>query len=217
MIVGYAALQAGAANTQMSEPHTALIAAGVQRLFIDVIASGMPRSQLDAAIEVVGSGDLLVSSTVETLARSTTDLLSIVDRLHAKEAALLVLRVANRLPLDTRTVEGRAMLGALAIINMLEQSGSAPTSMGDAPEPVRPRGRPATAYAQSDEVARLHSEGLRATDIAVRLGIGRASVYRILSQGGSVRQDARPDPQIPADLSRATSLARRLNFGHTAG
>jgi DNA invertase Pin-like site-specific DNA recombinase len=37
-----------------------------------------------------------------------------------------------------------------------------------------------TARRQAAEVARLKAEGVRPSEIAVRLGIGRASVYRVL-------------------------------------
>jgi Helix-turn-helix domain of resolvase len=36
------------------------------------------------------------------------------------------------------------------------------------------------ARAKSDEVIKLNAEGLGATEIATRLGIGRVSVYRVL-------------------------------------
>jgi hypothetical protein len=42
------------------------------------------------------------------------------------------------------------------------------------------RGRAPTARRQSIEVAHLKGDGVRPVDIARRLGIGRASVYRIL-------------------------------------
>jgi predicted DNA-binding transcriptional regulator AlpA len=53
-------------------------------------------------------------------------------------------------------------------------------------EEARPRGRPVTAGNQANEVNRLRAQGLRAVEIAAHLGIGRASVYRILSQGQTV-------------------------------
>lgn len=42
------------------------------------------------------------------------------------------------------------------------------------------KGRKPTAMAKAAEVHRLHTEGIGATEIARRLGIGRASVYRAL-------------------------------------
>src|SRR3712207_2666161 len=44
----------------------------------------------------------------------------------------------------------------------------------------RCKGRKPTARAKAGEVRRLHGQGVRPTEIAKRLGIGRASVYRVL-------------------------------------
>ena len=44
----------------------------------------------------------------------------------------------------------------------------------------RYRGRQPTARAREAEVKALKADGVRPVDIARRLGIGRASVYRIL-------------------------------------
>ena len=46
----------------------------------------------------------------------------------------------------------------------------------------RYKGRVPTARRQAAEVARLKAEGVRPSEIALRLGIGRASVYRVLGE-----------------------------------
>jgi DNA invertase Pin-like site-specific DNA recombinase len=43
------------------------------------------------------------------------------------------------------------------------------------------KGRKATARAKQVDVVRLKAEGLGATETAKRLGLGRASVYRMLA------------------------------------
>jgi len=50
------------------------------------------------------------------------------------------------------------------------------------------KGRKPTARAKSEDVLRLHREGIGASEIAKRTEIGRASVYRILE--GSLGQAA---------------------------
>ena len=42
------------------------------------------------------------------------------------------------------------------------------------------KGRKPTVRAKADEIKRLRDEGLGATEIAKKLGVGRASVYRII-------------------------------------
>ena len=46
----------------------------------------------------------------------------------------------------------------------------------------RYKGRVPTARRQAIEIIRLKAEGVRPSEIAVRLGIGRASVYRVLGE-----------------------------------
>jgi len=51
----------------------------------------------------------------------------------------------------------------------------------------RYQGRVPTARRQAAEVARLKADGVRPSEIASRLGIGRASIYRVLGgQTGGV-------------------------------
>lgn len=224
MLIGYLNLAATQLAAGVSEPHNALIASGVQRLFIDVDLGTGTTPQLDAAMAEIGNGDTLVSPSVDMLARSIGALLDINIRLQARGAALRVLRLAGGMPLDTATAEGRAILGALAVMSLLppaippaavapipsvlaQPQWSAPASMSSH-QPARPRGRPATAGVQANEVTRLRSQGLRAVEIAAHLGIGRASVYRILSQT--------PNTDVPAagrDFTPSSQRARAYS-GH---
>jgi DNA invertase Pin-like site-specific DNA recombinase len=176
-------------------------------MFIDIDLGSGATPQLEAVLAEISAGDTLVSPSVDFMTRSIVGLLDIHSKLDAKGAALRVLQLAGGMPLDTSTAEGRAILGALAVMSALPQpmpvavqqgeakSASAPAFVASAatlaptsPQtftgllPSRPRGRPATAVGQAHEVTRLRSQGLRAVEIAAHLGIGRASVYRILSQ-----------------------------------
>lgn len=46
------------------------------------------------------------------------------------------------------------------------------------------KGRKATARAKSEDIVKLSASGVGPTEIATRLGIGRASVYRVLAMRG---------------------------------
>jgi DNA invertase Pin-like site-specific DNA recombinase len=225
MLIGYLCLTPESLAGGLSAPHNALIAYGVGRLYIDAKTSVEGRPQLGAAFADIAAGDVMVSPTVNTLTDSIAGLLAIHARLDAKGASLRLLELAGGLPLDTATVEGRSILSALAVMNMLPPIAGAarattpPVSAASSspfaalmPHPYeqRPRGRPATAGNQAHEVNRLRAEGLRAVEIAAHLGIGRASVYRILSQGqpGEV---AAPRPERvaePAGMMSARIVGR---------
>jgi DNA invertase Pin-like site-specific DNA recombinase len=85
--------------------------------------------------------------------------------------------------LDTSTPTGRLMfnmLGAIAQFErelMLERQRE---GVAKAKLEGKYKGRKPTARAQAAEVRRLHSESIGATEIAKRLRISRASVYRML-------------------------------------
>ena len=64
----------------------------------------------------------------------------------------------------------------------------------------RYQGRVPTTRRQAAEIIRLRADGVTAREIAVRLGVGRARVYRVLSGGGD----------RVAALSRSALMPRRM-------
>jgi DNA invertase Pin-like site-specific DNA recombinase len=77
------------------------------------------------------------------------------------------------------------MLGAIAQFErelMLERQRE---GIAKAKAEGKYKGRAPTARAKAPQVLRLHSEGIGPTEIAKRIGIGRASVYRILETNRS--------------------------------
>ena len=135
---------------------------------------------MEAALEFVREGDTLTVTKPDRLARSVSDLLAIIARLQAKGVGLRVLSMGGS-EVDTGTPTGRLMLGAVAEFEralMLERQRE---GIAKAKAEGRYKGRAPTARAKQPEVIRLKAEGLRPAEIAKRLGIGRASVYRVLA------------------------------------
>jgi DNA invertase Pin-like site-specific DNA recombinase len=84
-------------------------------------------------------------------------------------------------PIDTSTAAGKAFLDMLSVFAEFETNLRRERQMdGIAKAKAKGvyRGRKATISAE--HINRLKSEGLGGTEIARRLGIGRASVYRLL-------------------------------------
>lgn len=225
MLIGYVCLAPEALAGGLSAPHNALVAYGVGRLYIDVKTTAGGTPQLEAALSEVDTGDVLVSPTVNTLTDCIAGLLAIHRRVDAKNGSLRLLELAGGLPLDTATAEGRAILSALAVMNLLPPIAGAGRGGGSqmptaafraSPGPFaalmpsaseqRPRGRPASAGSQAHEVNRLHAQGLRAVEIAAHLGIGRASVYRILSQGQPGEASAPREGRVSDPAGMMSSL-----------
>jgi DNA invertase Pin-like site-specific DNA recombinase len=98
----------------------------------------------------------------------------------------VALRVLD-LNLDTTTATGRllfTMIGAIAAFErelMLERQRE---GIAKAKAEGRYAGR--TPSINASAVTALHAEGLGASEIAKRLGIGRASVYRLTARGYGV-------------------------------
>lgn len=185
----FAAMQIGYARTSTVEQLAGLEgqdrdlrAAGCERILSERVSSVAARPQLDAALAQLRAGDTLVVTKPDRLARSVADLLALVARIEAAGAALRVLSMGGQ-EVDTRTPTGRlmlTMLGAVAEFErglMLERQRE---GIAKAKAEGKYQGRAPTAQRQAAEVMRLKTEGVRPVDIARRLGMGRASVYRIL-------------------------------------
>ena len=157
-----------------------LKAAGCEKVFAEQVSSTAQREQLEDALEYAREGDTLVVTKLDRLARSVSHLVAIGERLEIKGVALKVLDQA----IDTSTCTGRLMfnmLGAIAQFErelMLERQRE---GIAKAKAEGKYRGRAPTARAKASEVRRLHGEGIGPTEIAKRLGISRASVYRVLN------------------------------------
>src|SRR5215470_12845426 len=114
------------------------------------------------------------------LARSTQHLLAITERLKSKGVGLRVLNLG----LDTSTPTGALLLTMLGAIGQFEREMMLERQregIAKAKSEGKYKGRAATARAKSDDVRRLAEEGIGATEIGRRLGIHRASVYRVLA------------------------------------
>ena len=156
---------------------------GVEKIFSEQISSVAVRSELLAALDYVRDGDTLVVTKLDRLARSTSNLLQIVDQLEEKKVGLKILDFGGS-EIDTKSPTGKltiTMFGAMAQFEremMLERQRE---GIAKAKAEGKYKGRKPTVRVQADEIKRLKSEGVGATEISRKLNIGRASVYRILA------------------------------------
>jgi DNA invertase Pin-like site-specific DNA recombinase len=135
------------------------------------------REELRTVLDFLREGDTLTCTRVDRLARSIGDLQDIVRELKSKGVALKAIEQ----PIDTSTAAGKCFLDMLGVFAEFETNLRRERQM-EGIEAAKLKGvykgRPATIEAAS--IAALKAEGLGATEIAKRLGIGRASVYRVL-------------------------------------
>ena len=183
MNIGYARTSTTEQQAGLDAQLRDLAAAGVDRTFSEQVSSVAQRDQLGAAMDFAREGDTLIVTKPDRLARSTADLLGIVGRLEAKGVGLVVLSMGGQ-RVDTRTATGKLMLTMLAAVAaferdlMLERQRE---GIAKAKGEGRYLGRAPTARRQSDDVLAMLADGVKPTEVAKRMGIGRASVYRIIA------------------------------------
>ena len=151
------------------------------------------RVELQTLLDFVREGDTIYVTRVDRIARSIADLQDILQILKSKGVALK----ATEQPIDTSTPLGKCMLDLLGIFAELE-TNLRRERQTEAIRRIKEidstklkhertyQGRPPTI--NPDEIRQLRDEGLGTTAIAERLGIGRASVYRVLKS--SVQENA---------------------------
>jgi len=182
MHVGYARTSTLDQKAGLEAQERDLARAGCEKVFVEQVSSVdmVKREKLDEAIEFARADDTLVVTKLDRLARSVADLVKITERLEAKGIKLRILDGA----IDTSTANGRLLLNMLSSIAQFEREimlERQREGIAKAKAAGKYKGRKPTAKAKADDVLALHKEGVGATEIAKRLGIGRASVYRILS------------------------------------
>jgi len=156
-----------------------LTAAGCEKIFSEQVSAVGKRPQLEGALEFIREGDTLIVTKLDRLARSTQHLLEIADQVQAKGADLSILNLGA----DTSTATGKlifTIIGAVGAFErelMLERQRE---GVARAKAEGKYKGRKPTARARAAEVHALKADGIRPVEIARRLGIGRASVYRVL-------------------------------------
>lgn len=136
------------------------------------------RTELDLLLEFLRDGDTLVVTRIDRLARSMKDLQDIVHDLKGRGVALR----ATEQPIDTGSAAGKAFLDMLGVFAEFETNLRRERQMeGIAAAKARGVYTGRKPSIDPAEVRRLREvDGLGPAAIAKRLGIGRASVYRVL-------------------------------------
>ena len=183
MIVGYARTSTSDQVAGLQAQERDLTAAGATKLYTEQVSSVATRDKLSAVLDFVREGDVLMCTKPDRLARSTAELLAIVDGLTAKGVGLVILSMGGE-RLDTRNPTAKLMLTILAGVAtwereiMLERQRE---GIAKAKADGKYQGRAPTAMRQADEVRRLRDGGMTPSGIVKHLGIARASVYRALA------------------------------------
>jgi DNA invertase Pin-like site-specific DNA recombinase len=136
------------------------------------------RAELETLLQFLRPGDTLMVTRIDRLARSCGDLQDIVKTLKAKGVSLK----ATDQPIDTSTAAGKAFLDMLSVFAEFEtnlRKERQAEGIAKAKDKGVYKGRKPSINIAAIEA--LRQEGKGATEIAKALGIGRASIYRVLA------------------------------------
>jgi DNA invertase Pin-like site-specific DNA recombinase len=180
-MVGYA--RVSTTDQDLGIQEAALRSAGCKKLFSEKKSGTTTngRKELSALLEFVREGDVVMVTRIDRLARSIADLASIVRLLESKRVGLR----ATEQPIDTSSAAGKAFLQMLGVFAEFETNIRRERQLEGIAKAKAAgvyRGRPASIDA--NQVRALRAEGYGPSEIARRMKIGRATVYRVLSAKG---------------------------------
>lgn len=117
MKVGYVRVSTEEQNTARQE--VIMEELGVERVYMEKISGKTQkgREQLDALLQFVREGDVVVVESISRIARNTKDLLEIVEKLDDKGVDF----VSKKELIDTKTPSGKFMLTVFGAIAQLER------------------------------------------------------------------------------------------------
>jgi DNA invertase Pin-like site-specific DNA recombinase len=181
MILGYARVSTRDQN--LDGQRDALTAAGAERIFADTITgTARARPELDRLLLELRSGDVVVVTKYDRLARSLKDLLEIVDLIQARGAGFRSLGE----DIDTTTPAGRLVFHVFASIAQFERERIVERTR-EGLEAARKRGRiggrpPALSLAQKVEVKRMRDLEMRPIpEIAALFKVSEKTVRRVVN------------------------------------
>lgn len=160
----------------------ALTAAGCDRMFVEKASGKLARRpQLDAMLDYVRPGDVVVITKLDRLGRSVANLVELAADLAARQVDLRVLHQG----IDTSTPAGKLTFHVLAAIAEFERDLiSERTHEGLAAARARGRKggrRPVLSEAKAEHARKLRDAGEHTmTEIAALVGCSRATLYRVL-------------------------------------
>ena len=176
MIVGYVRVSTVEQHTER-QTRDLKENAGVEKVFLDKLSGkDTNRPALQEMLEFVRSGDCVVVSEFSRLARSTRDLLDIIQTLNDKGVSV----VSRKEALDTSTPQGKLMLTLLAGIAEFEQRQK--EGIAIAKEQGKYKGRRQLHKPEQwDEWREMYqTRQITATRLAEMCGVSRPVVYKWL-------------------------------------
>jgi DNA invertase Pin-like site-specific DNA recombinase len=163
-----------------------LEAYGCEKVYQEQVSSVAEREQLNAALSALRSGDKLVVTKLDRLARSVKHLGEIVETINKADASLVILDMGGT-AIDTSNPTGKLILNVMSSVAQFEREMMLERQregIAKAKAEGKYKGRKPTARAKTEMVLLAKKQGLSPTQIMRDLGISKTSYYRILEAAG---------------------------------
>ncbi len=183
MLVGYARTSTVEQQAGFESQLVELEAYGCERVYKEQVSSVATRAQLDSAIDMLRSGDKLVVTKLDRLARSVAHMGKILEEIEAKGAGLVILSLGSE-RIDTTTATGKLILNMMVSVAQFEREMMKERQIEGikkAKAEGKYKGRKPTAMKKADKVKALVEAGVGRVQVMEQLGISKASYYRCLS------------------------------------
>lgn len=179
MKVGYARTSTFYQKSSLDGQEDKLKGYGCEKIFHEhASAKDTDRAEFKSMIGYLREGDELIVCSLDRIARSVKDLSTLIDFCEKED---IVFKVID-MNLDSSSAAGKMVINVLGSVAQFERElmlERQKEGIAHALAAGKKFGRPATAKKHKKEVIQLKAEGYGASEIARRVGIGRASVYRI--------------------------------------
>lgn len=161
-----------------------LEAYGCEKIYQEQVSSVAEREQLNAALSSLRSGDKLVVTKLDRLARSVKHLGEIVETINKADASLVILDMGGT-AIDTSNPTGKLILNVMSSVAQFEREMMLERQregIAKAKAEGKYKGRKPTARAKTEMVLLAKKQGVAPAQIMRDLGISKTSYYRILEE-----------------------------------
>jgi DNA invertase Pin-like site-specific DNA recombinase len=182
MLIGYARTSTVDQQAGFEAQLVELKAYGCERTYQEQVSAVATRTQLDAAIDMLRSGDKLVVTKLDRLARSVAHMGDILQQVEAKGAGLVILALGSE-RIDTTTATGKLILNMMVSVAQFEREMMKERQVEGvkrAKAEGKYKGRVPTAMNKADKVKALVEAGVGRVQIMEQLGMSKASYYRCM-------------------------------------
>ena len=183
MLIGYARTSTKDQEYSLEAQIQRLEESGCEKHYKEQVSSvDAKREQLEAALDYIREGDVLVVTKLDRLARSVANTVEIQKALEKKNAGLKILDM----DIDTTTPTGKLQFNLLAAIAQFEREVMLErqrVGIEKAKTEGKYKGRKPLSTKKKDEIKQLLADNtLTKAAIAEKVKVGIATVYRVKSE-----------------------------------